>query len=133
MLKYLLCTFIVCNVQIIDSDEKREKLVDVDSPKRTHSQSHYIGGIAVFDVTQFTVSSIIGYSGVSKMDYFCLQVTSLYLLSAGIRSSVHVVEHLTADEEVPSSNLGTPSFFFVLLVLLIRKYIFDKCVLTSID
>ena len=44
-------------------------MVDVDSPKRTHSQSHHIGGIAVFDVTQFTLSSIIGYNGDPKMDY----------------------------------------------------------------
>ena len=79
MLQHLLYTVIVCNVQIIDSDEKGEKLVDVDSPKRTHSQSHHIGGIAVFDVTQFTLSSIIGYNGDPKTDYLCLQVTSLLL------------------------------------------------------
>ena len=69
MLQHLLYIFIVFNVQIIDSDEKREKLVDADSPKRTHSQSHHIGGIAVFDVTQFTLASIIGYNGDPKMDY----------------------------------------------------------------
>ena len=72
MLQHLLCIFIAFNVQIIDSDEKTEKLVDVNSPKRTLSQSHHIGGIAVFDVTQFTLSSIIGYNGDPKMDYLCL-------------------------------------------------------------
>ena len=79
MLQHLLYIFIVCNVQIIDSDEKREKLVDVDSPKRTHSQNDHIGWIAVFDVTQFTYSSIIGYNGDPKMDYLCLQVMSLLI------------------------------------------------------
>ena len=48
--------------------------MDVDSPKRTSSQSDPIGGIAVFDVTQFTLTSITGYNGDPTLDYLCLQV-----------------------------------------------------------
>ena len=59
---------------MIDIDEEKEKLVDVDSPKRTHSQSDLIGGIIVIDVTQLTLSSITGYDGDPTMDYLCLQV-----------------------------------------------------------
>ena len=61
-------------MQIVKSDEKNEKLVDVDSPKRKSSQSDAIGGIAVFDVTQFTLSSITAHNGDPTMDYLCLQV-----------------------------------------------------------
>ena len=49
-------------------------MVDVDSPKRTCSQSDTIGGIVVFDVTQFTLSSITSYNGDPNMDYLCIQV-----------------------------------------------------------
>ena len=68
---------IVC-IQVISVDvDKREKLVDVDSPKkRTSYTDNSTGGIAVLDVTQIMLTSVSGYDGDPNLDYFCLQVIS---------------------------------------------------------
>ncbi|XP_065883382.1 autophagy-related protein 2 homolog B-like isoform X2 [Dysidea avara] len=75
-----LCTALpVIEVISVDAD-KKEKLVDVDSPKRRTSYTdNSTGGIAVFDVTQIMLTSVSGYDGDPTLDYLCLQIDKLSL------------------------------------------------------
>ena len=64
---------------MINTDvDKKEKLVDVDSPKRRNSYTdNSTGGVAMFDVTQIMLTSVSGYDGDPTLDYLCLQVIEL--------------------------------------------------------